>query len=135
MMLAGRCLPCGSFAAMTSPVSRSATSHASAETSSGIGGVPGAVTTPQPDSASPPSGVAGTGSGAGGSPAVGTSDESTAGGVATRYGQAFASGAASGSALAVGMPTSSGPASIASAATWHNARVRNIREFAIVSAD
>ena len=54
MMLAGRCLPCGSLAAMTSPVSRSATSQASAEMSPGTGGVPGAVITPHPPSASPP---------------------------------------------------------------------------------
>src|SRR6478752_10008420 len=73
---------------MMSPVSRSATTHASAEMSSGTGGVPGAVMIPHPDSASPPSGLAGTGSGAGGSPDSGTSEESTAGGVTTRYGQA-----------------------------------------------
>src|SRR6476469_1906408 len=78
MMLAGRCLACGSLAAMTSPVSRSATSQASAEMSPGTGGVPGAVITPQP-----PSGSEGTANGCGGSPAVGTSDESTAGGVLT----------------------------------------------------
>src|SRR6185369_13006810 len=108
MMLAGRCLPCGSRAAMMSPVSRSATTHASAEMSLGTGGVPGAVMMPQPDSASPPSGEAGTGNGCGGSPAVGTSEESTAGGVVTRYGQVFASGAACGSAAATGMPTNAG---------------------------
>ena len=62
-MLAGRCRPCGSRAAMTSPESRSATSQASAETSSGSGGVPAATITPHPLSASPPTGVAGTGSG------------------------------------------------------------------------
>ena len=84
MMLAGRCLPCGSRAAMTSPVSRSATNQASAEMSPGTGGVLGAVMMPQPDSASPPIGLAGTGSGSGGGPTLGTSDASTAGGVATR---------------------------------------------------
>ena len=103
--------------------------------SPGTGGVPGAVMIPQPDSASPPSGLAGTGSGAGGSPAFGTSEESTAGGVDSRYGQAAASGAAFGSAVAMGMPTSAGRASIANAATSEKARVENIREVAIVSAD
>ena len=131
----GRCLACGSLAAMTSPVSRSATSHVSAEMSPGTGGVPEAVMMPQPDSASPPSGLVGTGSGAGGSPASGTSEESTAGGVDARYGQAAASGAAFGSAVAMGMPMSAGAASIASAATRETARVENIREVAIVSAD
>ena len=92
-MLAGRCLPCGSLAAMTSPESRSATSQASADTSLGSG-VPAATMTPHPLRASPPTGLAGTGSGWGGSPAVGTSDESTAGGVDTRYGQLLGSGAA-----------------------------------------
>src|SRR5215470_11609670 len=126
MMLAGRCLPCGSRAAMMSPVSRSATTHASAEMSSGAGGVPGAVMMPQPDSASPPSGLAGTGSGAGGSPACGTSDESTAGGVDSRYGQTAPSGAAFGSAVATGMPMSAGAATMAAAATREKARVENI---------
>jgi hypothetical protein len=72
--------------------------------SPGTGGVPDAVITPQPDSASPPTGLAGTASGWGGSPAVGTSDESTAGGVLTWYGQAALSGAA-GSAPAPDLPT------------------------------
>ena len=100
-MLAGRCLPCGSLAAMTSPESRSATSQASADTSLGSAGVPAATMTPHPLRASPPTGLAGTGSGWGGSPAVGTSDESTAGGVDTRYGQLLGSGAALGSAEAI----------------------------------
>ena len=72
---------------------------------------------------------------AGGSPAFGTSEESTAGGVDSRYGHAAASGAAFGSAVACGMPTSAGAANIANAATKENARVENIREVAIVSAD
>ena len=72
---------------MTAPLSRSATSHASAETSPGGGGVLGAVTMSQLLSASPPTGFGGTGSGSGGSPAVGTSEESTAFGVDTLYGQ------------------------------------------------
>jgi hypothetical protein len=72
--------------------------------------------------------VAGTGSGAGGSPAVGTSDESTAGGVVTRYGQAS-------SACATGVLTRAGAVSSANAATRENARVENIREVAIVTAD
>src|SRR6185312_2304852 len=73
--LAGRCRPCGSRAAMMAPLSRSATTQASAETSPGTGGVPTAVTTPQPPSALPPIGDGGTGSGNGGSPACGTSEE------------------------------------------------------------
>ena len=95
----------------------------------------GRGTMPQPASASPPSGLAGTGSGCGGSPALGTSEESTAGGVDTRYGHAFTSGAAFGSAAATGTPTSAGAASIASAATWHKARRGSIREVAIVCAE
>ena len=83
MMLAGRCRPCGSRAATMAPLSRSATTQASAEMSPGTGGVPAAATTPQPLSALPPIGDGGTGSGNGGSPACGTSDESTAAGVAT----------------------------------------------------
>src|SRR5439155_8903650 len=84
MMLAGRCRPCGSRAAMTAPLSRSATSQASAEMSSGTGGVLGAATMPQLPSALPPIGLGGNASGIGGSPALGTSDESTAGGVLIR---------------------------------------------------
>ena len=83
MMLAGRWRPCGSRAAMTSPLSMSASTQASAETSPGSGGAPAATITPQLPSASPPTGVAGTARGCGGSPAVGTSEESTAGGVDT----------------------------------------------------
>ncbi len=103
--------------------------------SPGTGGVPGAVMIPQPESASPPSALAGTGSGPGGSPASGTSEESTAGGVACRYGHTAPSGAAFGSAVAAGMPRRAGAANIANAATRENARVENIREVAIVSAD
>ncbi len=102
MTLAGRCRPCGSRAAITAPLSRSATSQASAETSPGAGALPGAVMMPQPPSALPPTGVGGTTSGSGGSPAAGTSDESTAGGVDTLYGHA--AGAALGSPAAVGRP-------------------------------
>ena len=88
---------------MMAPLSRSATTQASAETSFGTGGVPAAVTMPQPPSASPPIGLAGTGSGTGGSPACGTSEESTAGGVAHLVRAArSASGAAFGSAVASG---------------------------------
>ena len=108
MTLAGRCRPCGSLAAMTSPLSRSAISHASAEMSLGSGGVPGAAMTPQPDSALPPSGLAGTGRGSRRITGGGTSDESTAGGVVTRYGQVPASGAALGSAPATGGPITAG---------------------------
>ena len=116
MMLAGRCRACGSRAAMMSPVSRSATNHDSAEMSSGTGGVPAATITPQPDSASPPTGFAGTGSGCGGSPASGTSEESTAGGVVTRYGQVLGSGAPAGSAHAIaGVPTTHSAAASAAA--------------------
>ena len=98
--------------------------------SPGTGGVPGAVITPQPPSASPPTGLAGTASGWGGSPAVGTSDESTAGGVLTWYGQAALSGAALGSAAA-----SAGPASMKSAAARAVARWARDPKVAIVSAD
>src|SRR5438128_119900 len=76
-----------SLAASTAPLSRSATSQASAETSPGRAAVSGAATTPQPLSAVPPTGFGGTASGSGGSPALGTSEESTAGGVFTWYGQ------------------------------------------------
>ena len=123
MTLAGRCRPLGSRAAMTSPLSRSASSHASAEMSLGSGGVPGAAITPQPDSAGPPSGLAGTGRGRGGSPAVGISDVSTAGGVVTRYGQVPASGAALGSALASAGPITAGTPTNAAAAAEHNRRL------------
>ena len=105
---------------MMSPVSRSATNHDSAETSPGTGGVFGATITPQPDRASPPTGLAGTGSGSGGSPASGTSEESTAGGVATLYGQVLGSGAALGSAHAIaGVPTTHTAAASAAAHRTH----------------
>ena len=96
----------------------------------GTGGVPGAAMMPQPDSASPPSGLVGTGSGAGGSPASGTSEESTAGGVASRYGHVAASGAAFGSAAATAGLTTRKRAAASAAA-----RVYPTRNFAIVSAD
>ena len=110
---------------MMSPVSRSATTHASAETSSGTGGVPGAVMMPQPDSASPPSGLAGTGSGGGGSPASGTSEESTAGGVD----HPVRAGVALGRRIRLGRccrhAENAGAANSANAAARENARVEN----------
>src|ERR1700757_3925303 len=127
MMLAGRWRPCGSLAAITAPLSRSATSQASAETSFGTGGVLGAVTTPQLPSASPPTGFAGTANGIGGAPAVGTSEESTAGGVDSLYGQLGvpAAGPGLGSANAIGRPgppaATAGPAIIKTAAARHDA--------------
>ena len=98
---------------MTAPLSRSATSHASAETSPGTGGVPGAAMMPQLPSASPPTGFGGTASGIGGSPACGTSDESTAGGVVTLYGQVAGTGIRPGAGLGVrgGQPEHPGAAS------------------------
>src|SRR6201998_202123 len=136
MMLAGRCRRGGSLAAMTAPLSRSATSHASAETSPGGGGVFGAATTPQPPSASPPTGLGGTASGIGGSPAIGTSEESTAGGVDSRYGQfggpAFGPGL--GSANAVGRPSPRldvGGATLRTAAARHDAERRGALERAM----
>src|ERR1700722_5574958 len=91
---------------MIAPLWRSATTQASAEMSLGTGGVPAAVTTPQPPSALPPIGDAGTGNGRGGSPACGTSDESTAGGVATLYRHVSCAGL--GSATAIGLPAPAG---------------------------
>src|SRR5271165_6618834 len=106
---------------MIAPLSKSATSQASAETSPGTGGVSAAVTTPQPPSALPPIGDAGTGSGSGGSPACGTSDEST-GGVATLYGQVSCPAPpALGSAIATGIPSTAGTATIKAVATRHDA--------------
>jgi hypothetical protein len=68
--------------------------------------------------------LAGTGSGRGGSPASGTSEESTAGGVATLYGQVLGSGAASGSAHAIaGVPTTHTAAANAAA---HRANVLEV---------
>ena len=133
MMLAGRCRPCGSFAASTAPLSRSATSQASAETSFGTGGVSGAVTMPQPASASPPTGLGGTASGIGGSPARGTSDESTAGGVFTLKGQlaGAALGPWFGSACARGAAGIAGAAIRKRAAARHDAE----RNRLIVCAD
>ena len=86
--------------------------------------------TPHPASASPPTGSAGTASGWGGSPAVGTSDESTAGGVLTWYGHAALSGEAMGSAFA-----SAGLADKKSAAARAVTRPAAIRKVAIVSED
>ncbi|SIM71358.1 Uncharacterised protein [Mycobacteroides abscessus subsp. abscessus] len=84
MTLAGRWRAWGSLAATTFPVFRSAMSHDSAEMSLGTGPAPSGVITSQRPSISPPMGLAGTGSGAGGSPpALGTSEVSTAGGVTT----------------------------------------------------
>jgi hypothetical protein len=57
--------------------------------------------TPHPLSASPPTGLAGTANGCGGSPALGTSEASTAGGVDTLYGQLLGSVAGAGSATAI----------------------------------
>jgi hypothetical protein len=80
----------------------------------------GAVTMSQLLSASPPTGFGGTGSGSGGSPAVGTSEESTAFGVDTLYGQVGgpALGPGVGSASAAGRP---GPATRKATATRHDA--------------
>src|ERR1700759_4463706 len=106
---------------MIAPLSKSATTQASAEISPGTGGVAGAVSTPQPPSALPPIGDAGTGSGRGGSPACGTSDESTAGGVATLYGQASCPApVTAGSASAAGMPSAASAATMKAAATRHD---------------
>jgi hypothetical protein len=107
----------------------------------GTGGVSGAVMMPQPESASPPMVFVGTGSGSGGSPAFGTSDESTAGGVVTLNGQSggggAGAGAATGSAVAVGAITKAGAASIVNAASTEDprmsARVEILRKVAIVS--
>src|SRR5271156_1675136 len=117
---------------MTAPLSRSATSQASAEMSFGSGGVPGAATMPQLASASPPTGFGGTASGIGGSPAWGTSDESTAGGVVTLYGQ-FAGpalGPGPGSATAAGSPARASRGK--PAAARHDAARKKDREVDIV---
>src|SRR5271166_241493 len=119
---------------MTAPLSRSATSHASADTSPGSGGVPGAATMPQLASASPPTALGGTANGIGGSPAVGTSDESTAGGVFTWYGQ-FAGpalGPAPGSAVAIGTASATGAAITKTAAARHDAGLRNFIETSLL---
>jgi hypothetical protein len=72
-------------------------------------------------------GLAGTGSGAGGFwPGFGTSEASTAGGVASRYGQESVPVAAFGSALAT-----AGIASIATAAAEHSKRRDTPLRFAI----
>jgi hypothetical protein len=87
---------------------------------------------PQLPSASPPTGFAGTASGIGESPAWGTSDESTAGGVVTLYGQVAgpAFGPGLGSATAAGSPT--GAASVKNAAARHDAARKKDREVNIV---
>src|ERR1700722_7465514 len=115
------------------PLSRSATTQASAETSLGTGGVPAAVTTPQPPRELPPIGEGGTGSGNGGSPACGTSEEATAGGGATLNGQRSCTTA--GSANAVGMPSSAGAVSMKPAAARHDAERIRGRETGMVCAD
>ena len=83
---------------------------------------------PQPDSASPPTGFAGTASGIGGSPACGTSDESTAGGVFTWYGQLGgpALGPGLGSAAALGMPNATGAATNKRAAARQDAERKKL---------
>src|SRR6201996_9489616 len=114
---------------MTAPLSRSATNHASAETSPGSGGVSGAATTPQLPSASPPTGLAGTASGIDESfPAVGASEESTAAGVFTLYGQfaGAALGPAPGSAVAAGTADRAGAATRKIAAARHDAERKTI---------
>src|SRR6516162_1724628 len=118
---------------MTAPLSRSATSHAPAETSLGSGGVPGAATMPQLLSASPPTGLGGTASGMGASPAWGTSDESTAGGGFSLYGQLVgpAFGPGLGSANTGGTPSATGPAITKTAAARHDAERKKL----IVSAE
>src|ERR1700733_6812272 len=114
---------------MMAPLSRSATTQASAEMSPGTGGVSAAVTTPQPPRWLPPIGEGGTGSGNGGSPACGTSDESTAGGGDTLYGHV--SCAVAGWATATGMPSKAGAVTMKPAAARHDA----VRKKAIVSAE
>ncbi|GAB4602624.1 hypothetical protein MOKP58_33490 [Mycobacterium avium subsp. hominissuis] len=98
----------------------------------------GAATMPQLPRASPPTGLAGTASGIGGSPAVGTSDESTAGGVFTLYGQfaGAALGSAPGSARPSGdaVPETAGAAARKSAAARHDAERTRVPEVDIVCA-
>src|SRR6201987_577179 len=108
---------------MIAPLFKSATTQTSAEMSPGTRRVLAAVTTPQPPSGWPPLGAAGTGSGTGGSPACGTSDESTTGGVATLYGQVSCAGPAPalGSAIAAGTPSAARTATIKAAAIRHDA--------------
>src|SRR6202042_2379254 len=91
----------------------------------GTGGVFAAVTTPQPPRELPPIGEGGTGSGNGGSPACGTSEESTAGGVATLNGHKSCTTA--GSANAAGTPRSAGAVSMKPAAARHDAGRKNRR--------
>jgi hypothetical protein len=88
---------------------------------------------PQLPSASPPTGFAGTARGIGGSPAVGASEESTAGGVDTLYGQAGgpALGPGLGSANAIGAAIATGAAIIKTAAARHDAERKKV----IVSAE
>src|ERR1700733_14180765 len=116
------------------PLSRSATTQESAERSPGTGGGFAAVTTPQPPSELPPIGDGGTGSDNGGSPACGTSEESTAGGVATLNGHWSCTTA--GSANAAGVPSSAGAVNMPSnhtcaAAARHDA----VRKSVIVCAE
>src|SRR5260221_433767 len=95
----------------------------------GRGGGRGAGWGPAPPGGFPRGGAAGPPNGGGKSPAAGPSDESTAGGVVTRYGQ-FAAPPASavGSAFAVGRATTpaspGGPATMKTAAARHDAERR-----------
>ena len=74
---------------------RSATIHAVAEMSDGTGGAPSGSTKSQLPSAGPPTGSAGTGSGAGAATPGGSASEvSTAGGGLWRCGQPVVSGGA-----------------------------------------
>src|ERR1700751_5049661 len=88
---------------------------------------------PQLPSASPPTGLGGTASGIGGSPAWGTSDESTAVGVDTLYGQLGgpALGPGLGSADARGRSSAAGAAIMKTAAARHDAERKKL----IVSAE
>ena len=93
-MLAGRYLPCGSFAASTSPVSRSAISQAPAEMSDGSAGAPSGTIRPHSPSRPPPTGFAGTGRAVGAGEPGGTSSEvSTGGGGWLRCAQSSVDGA------------------------------------------
>ena len=103
MVDAGRYRPCGSLAAITAPLSRSATSQAADVSRSGTRPADESATTPHPPSASPPTGGECTGSGDGVvEPGATTSDSSTAGGGETRCGQWSVSGDASCGCACVG---------------------------------
>jgi hypothetical protein len=79
---------------------------------------------PQLPSASPPTGFGGTASGSGGSPAWGTSEESTAGGVDTLNGQAGGPALAPGVGSAI--TVAAGPATTKTDATRHDAERRKL---------